>query len=106
VTDDDLVFKALADPTRRFLLDQLFQRDGRTLSELEGELEMTRFGAMKHLRVLEDAGLAILAASGVVPNIDNRTHAAYCRRIVSRSLVPRSELRVPHFSACPSSIAI
>jgi uncharacterized protein YndB with AHSA1/START domain len=64
VTDDDLVFKALADPTRRFLLDLLFQRDGRTLSELEGELEMTRFGAMKHLRVLEDAGLIVTRRSG------------------------------------------
>lgn len=59
MTDDDRVFKALADPTRRFLLDRLFQRDGRTLTELEAELEMTRFGVMKHLRVLEDAGLVV-----------------------------------------------
>ena len=57
MTDDGLVFKALADPTRRLLLDRLFERDGRTLTELESELEMTRFGVMKHLRVLEDAGL-------------------------------------------------
>src|ERR1022692_1567490 len=57
MTDDDRVFKALADPTRRFLLDLLFEGDGRTLTELEAELEMTRFGAMKHLRVLEDSGL-------------------------------------------------
>ena len=64
VTDDDLVFKALADPTRRFLLDLLFQRDGRTLTELESELEMTRFGVMKHLRVLEDAGLVVARRSG------------------------------------------
>ena len=64
VTDDDLVFKALADPTRRFLLDQLFMRDGRTLTELESELEMTRFGVMKHLRVLEDAGLVVARRSG------------------------------------------
>ena len=62
--DDDLVFKALADPTRRFLLDQLFTRDGRTLTELESELEMTRFGVMKHLRVLEDAGLVVTQRSG------------------------------------------
>ena len=55
MTDDDRVFKALADPTRRFLLDLLFARDGRTLTELESELEMTRFGVMKHLKVLEDA---------------------------------------------------
>ena len=64
MTDDDQVFKALADPTRRFLLDQLFLRDGRTLTELESELEMTRFGVMKHLRVLEDAGLVVARRSG------------------------------------------
>jgi DNA-binding transcriptional ArsR family regulator len=62
--DDDHVFKALADPTRRSLLDRLFERDGRTLSELESELEMTRFGVMKHLRVLEEAGLVITRRSG------------------------------------------
>jgi DNA-binding transcriptional ArsR family regulator len=64
VTDDDRVFKALADPTRRHLLDQLFDRDGRTLTELETELAMTRFGVMKHLRVLEDAGLVVSRRSG------------------------------------------
>jgi DNA-binding transcriptional ArsR family regulator len=64
VGDDDRVFKALADPTRRFLLDLLFARDGRTLTELESELEMTRFGVMKHLRVLEDAGLVVTRRSG------------------------------------------
>ncbi|GIG56802.1 transcriptional regulator [Longispora fulva] len=64
VTDDDRVFKALADPTRRGLLDRLFARDGQTLTELEAELEMTRFGVMKHLRVLEDAGLVIARKSG------------------------------------------
>jgi DNA-binding transcriptional ArsR family regulator len=60
----DRVFKALADTTRRFLLDLLFQRDGRTLTELESPLEMTRFGVMKHLRVLEQAGLVITRWSG------------------------------------------
>ena len=55
--DDAHVFKALADPTRRHLLDRLFERDGRTLIELESGLEMTRFGVMKHLKVLEQAGL-------------------------------------------------
>jgi DNA-binding transcriptional ArsR family regulator len=53
----DDVFKALADPTRRGLLDELFERDGQTLSELEARVDMTRFGVMKHLRVLEEAGL-------------------------------------------------
>ena len=62
--DDDCVFKALADPTRRHLLDRLFERDGRTLGELESELAMTRFGVMKHLRVLEDAGLVVYRRSG------------------------------------------
>jgi DNA-binding transcriptional ArsR family regulator len=53
----DEVFKALADPTRRQLLDELFARDGQTLSELERRLPMSRFGVMKHLKVLEGAGL-------------------------------------------------
>jgi len=64
VTDDDIVFKALADPTRRFLLDRLYVQDGRTLTDLESELEMTRFGVMKHLRILEDAGLVVTRRSG------------------------------------------
>ena len=64
MNDDDRVFKALADPTRRFLLDVLFARDGRTLTDLEAGLEMTRFGVMKHLRVLEDAGLVVTRRSG------------------------------------------
>jgi len=53
----DEVFKALADPTRRGLLDRLFERDGQTLGELEEGPSMTRFGVMKHLKVLEEAGL-------------------------------------------------
>jgi DNA-binding transcriptional ArsR family regulator len=57
--DLDGAFKALADPTRRFLLDLLFERDGRTLTQLESELSMTRFGVMKHLKVLEEAGLVV-----------------------------------------------
>jgi len=62
--DDDRVFKALADRTRRHLLDRLFEREGRTLTELESELEMTRFGVMKHLRVLEEAGLVVARRAG------------------------------------------
>jgi DNA-binding transcriptional ArsR family regulator len=64
VAGDDLVFKALADPSRRFLLDLLFTRDGRTLTELESELSMTRFGVMKHLKVLEEAGLVVTRRNG------------------------------------------
>ncbi len=64
VTDVDDVFKALADPNRRILLDRLFERDGQSLVELQGQLEMTRFGTMKHLRVLERAGLVITRRAG------------------------------------------
>jgi DNA-binding transcriptional ArsR family regulator len=60
----DDVFKALADPTRRALLDQLFERDGQSLSALEGRLPMSRFGVMKHLRVLEGAGLVTTRKHG------------------------------------------
>ena len=60
----DDVFKALADPTRRGLLDQLFEQDGQTLSALEARVVMTRFGVMKHLRVLEDAGLVVTRRQG------------------------------------------
>ena len=61
----DAVFKALADPGRRRLLDALHEHDGRTLGELADVLpEMTRFGVMKHLRVLEDAGLVTTRRAG------------------------------------------
>src|SRR3974390_76137 len=60
----DAVFKALADPTRRGLLDELFKQDGQTLSALEGRLAMTRFGVMKHLGVLEEAGLVTTRRRG------------------------------------------
>jgi uncharacterized protein YndB with AHSA1/START domain len=60
----DVVFKALADPTRRSLLDELFRADGQTLTELERRLPMTRFGVMKHLRQLEDAGLVTTKRRG------------------------------------------
>ena len=60
----DEVFKALGDPTRRALLDQLFKQDGQSLSELEGRLPMTRFGVMKHLKVLEEANLVVTRKRG------------------------------------------
>ena len=60
----DQVFKALADPTRRSLLDELFREDGQTLHQLEARFEMTRFGVMKHLKVLEDAGLVVTRREG------------------------------------------
>src|SRR5437899_4673654 len=60
----DEVFKALAAPSRRKLLDRLFKRDGQTLGELCERLSMTRFGVMKHLRVLEEAGLVVARRAG------------------------------------------
>ncbi len=66
--DDDAVFKGLADPIRRLLLDALFERDGRSLGELENvvntRVEMTRFGVAKHLRLLEEAGLVVVRREG------------------------------------------
>jgi DNA-binding transcriptional ArsR family regulator len=62
--DDDAVFKALADPTRRHLLDRLFEKGGRTQTELESDLPLTRFGVAKHLRILEAAGLVVVRRSG------------------------------------------
>src|SRR3954466_16139058 len=60
----DEVFKALADPTRRSLLDELYRQDGQTLSELEARFSMTRFGVMKHLKQLEEAGLVVTRKRG------------------------------------------
>jgi DNA-binding transcriptional ArsR family regulator len=60
----DEVFRALADPTRRGLLDELFRQDGQTLGALEERLPMTRFGVMKHLKILEAAGLVTTKRRG------------------------------------------
>src|SRR5471032_2920213 len=60
----DDVFKALADPTRRALLDELFRADGQSLSSLEEHFAMTRFGVMKHLKLLEEAGLVVTKRHG------------------------------------------
>src|SRR5205807_10142444 len=60
----DEVFKALADPTRRSLLDELFREDGQTLSALEERFSMTRFGVMKHLKLLEEAGVVVARRRG------------------------------------------
>lgn len=102
MTNDDRVFKALADPTRRHLLDQLFVRDGRTLTELESELEMTRFGVMKHLKLLEDANLVVTRRSGreklhylnpvPIRQIHNRWIDKYTEHRVSALLDLKDEL--------------
>lgn len=60
----DAIFRALADPTRRRLLDELFREDGQTLSALEERFSMSRFGVMKHLRQLEEAGLVVTRRRG------------------------------------------
>ena len=106
--DDDLlhaVFRALADPTRRYLLDLLFERDGRTLTELESELEMTRFGVMKHLKVLEDASLVVTRKDGreklhflnAVPIrlIHDRWIDKYTERRITALLDLKNELEKP-----------
>ena len=64
IDDGELVFKALADSTRRLLLDRLFVRDGQSLAELMNGIELTRFGVMRHLGVLEEAGLITTQKSG------------------------------------------
>jgi DNA-binding transcriptional ArsR family regulator len=105
VVDDDRVFKALADPTRRFLLDMLFTQDGRTLTELESALEMTRFGVMKHLRILEDAGLITTRKEGrekrhflnpvPIRLIHDRWIDKYTERRVSALIDLKHELETP-----------
>jgi uncharacterized protein YndB with AHSA1/START domain len=60
----DEIFRALADPTRRSLLDELYREDGQTLTALTERLPMTRFGVMKHLKVLEEAGLVVARRKG------------------------------------------
>jgi len=100
--DDDRVFRALADPTRRHLVDRLFERDGRTLTELESQLEMTRFGVMKHLRILEEAGLVVTRRSGraklhflnpvPIRLIHDRWIDKYTERVVSALLDLKDDL--------------
>ena len=64
MSDPDLLFKALADPARRKLLDRLHAHDGQTLGELCGHLDMTRQGVTQHLAVLEDANLVAVVWRG------------------------------------------
>jgi len=102
VEDDDRVFKALADPTRRFLLDLLFEREGRTLNELGATVNMSRIGVMKHLRLLEEAGLVVTRRSGreklhflnpvPIKLIHNRWIGKYTERRVSALADLKAEL--------------
>src|SRR5882757_2691304 len=98
----DEVFKALADPTRRSLLDELFVEDGQTLSALEARIEMSRFGVMKHLKVLEEAGLVVTQKRGreklhflnpvPIRQIHNRWIDKYTEHQVSALLDLKDEL--------------
>jgi DNA-binding transcriptional ArsR family regulator len=103
--EDNRVFKALADPTRRFLLDLLFEREGRTLTELEAEVDMTRIGVMKHLRLLEEADLVLTRRSGrqklhflnpvPIRLIHDRWIDKYTERHVSALVNLKSDLEAP-----------
>lgn len=91
---DDLVFKALSDGTRRHLLDLLFVQDGQTLGALESQLAMSRFGVMKHLKVLEQAGLVVAKRKG-------RQKFHFLNPVPIRLIHDRwiSKYREPHVSA-------
>ena len=80
--DDDAIFRALADPSRRLLLDRLFVRDGQTLKDLESQLAMSRIGVMKHLRVLEAVGLVVSRKVG-------RTRLHYLNPVPIRAIHDR-----------------
>lgn len=113
---DDLAFRALADPTRRVLLDLLFDREGRTLSDLHSEVSgMTRFGVMKHLRILEAAGLVVTRRVGreklhylnpvPVQLIHDRWVSKYTRRNASALADLKTELeRGEAMSASPRQV--
>jgi uncharacterized protein YndB with AHSA1/START domain/biotin operon repressor len=101
----DVVFKALGDPTRRSLLDSLRDRQGQTLTELEAGLGMTRFGVMKHLRVLEDAGLVVTRREGrfklhylnalPIQEVADRWMAPYGRPLARFALDVKNRLEMP-----------
>ena len=113
---DDQAFRALADPTRRLLLDRLFEREGRTLSDLHSEVVgMTRFGVMKHLRILEAAGLVVTRRVGreklhylnpvPVQLIHDRWVSKYTRRGASALADLKTELeRGEAMSAAPRQV--
>ncbi len=103
--EDDRVFRALADPSRRLLLDRLFERDGQSLVELQAGLPMTRFGVMKHLRVLEAANLVTTRRAGreklhylnpvPIRLIHDRWISRYAEPIVAQLSALKSRLEVP-----------
>jgi DNA-binding transcriptional ArsR family regulator len=99
------VFRALADPTRRALLDHLFSRDGQTLNELCKRFQgMTRFGVMKHLGVLAAANLVITVRQGrtkrhylnpvPIEQVANRWISKYAARFTSALVVLDEQVTV------------
>lgn len=110
---DDEVFKALADPNRRLLLDRLFERDGQSLGELQGGLPMGRFGVMKHLRILEEAGLLTTRRVGrqklhylnpvPIRLIHDRWISRYAQPMVARLSALKSRLEEP-MGAAPKHV--
>lgn len=111
---DDLVFRALADPVRRLLLDALFQRDGRSLGELEAavnqHVEMTRFGVAKHLRLLEQADLVISRKQGRVklhhlnPVPIQQIHQRWIGKYTERAGVAAFLLDLKHHLETPDAL--
>ncbi len=101
----EAVFRALGAPARQRLLDALFARDGQTLGSLVAQLEMTRFGVMKHLRVLEDAGLVVTRQAGreklhylnpvPIRDLHDRWISKYAEPCVSALTTLRTELEQP-----------
>ncbi len=105
-------FRALADPSRRLLLDQLFERDGQTLGELSAHLpEMTRFGVMRHLDVLETAGLITTRREGrekrhflnpvPIRQIHDRWISKYAAPIVGAMSALKGHLEAPPMAIPP-----
>ena len=110
---DDQVFRALADPHRRLLLDRLFERDGQSLVVLQSGHPMTRFGVMKHLRVLEEAGLVTTRKVGreklhylnpvPIRLIHDRWISRYARPLVAQLSALKSRLEV-QMDAAPKHV--
>jgi uncharacterized protein YndB with AHSA1/START domain/DNA-binding transcriptional ArsR family regulator len=110
----DEVFRSLADPSRRLLLDRLFERDGQSLVDLQGALPMTRFGVMKHLRVLEDAGLVTTRRVGrqklhylnpvPIRLVHDRWISRYSEPIVAHLSALKARLEEPPMTVAPRHV--
>jgi uncharacterized protein YndB with AHSA1/START domain len=115
--DDSIAaaFRALADPSRRLLLDRLFEQDGQTLGELTGYLpDMTRFGVMRHLDVLESAGLISTRKVGrekrhylnpvPIRQIHDRWISKYAAPVVGAMSALKGHLEAPPMAVPPDEI--